>query len=60
MKSQEEILAGMDEAAEAARLELAELIVQYPEAAEAFGKWGATHYPDAGYKRLMKQIVSLG
>jgi len=54
------IMDKMDAAADLARGDLAKLIVQYPEAIGAIGKWAAEYKNSAGYKRLAKMLVALG
>lgn len=58
-EEQKALMDKMDAAADLARVELAKLVAQYPEAAEALGKWAAEYKNSAGYKRLAKMIVAL-
>jgi len=46
----------MEEAAEVARLELAELLVRFPEAVMEVGAWVMKHKGGAGWKRLARQL----
>jgi hypothetical protein len=53
------LVAEMDEAAKVAAKDLEMVIIEYPDAAKAFGAWVKSHKGTAGLKRLARLIESL-
>lgn len=58
-KSKEEVLAGMDQAAETARPDFEKIKEQYPEAVSVLKIWWKANFKEAGHKRLAYILMDM-